>query len=362
MLTGKKVLLVEDDEISREIVLEWLHSVGLETDYAVNGKKALDYLADNLPDAVLMDIQMPEMDGFEVTRQLRKESRFNELPVIAMTAHALKGDREKCLAAGMDDYIAKSISPDKLFSTLAKWIGTATAFPEVASLIGSDDQGAAQPSDEDQLELPGIDDEQGLFRASHNRKLYEKLLKSFVRDFAGAVAEITRCLTENDRETPRRIVHSIKGVAANLGADLLSAAAAGVETSLSLHIKTVPEDTWNHFCRQLNQVISGINACFSDDKPGKVVDKQDPKGENDNRPDRAVLLEQLSRIEVLLDDDLPAACQQLEAVGSGLKKVVDGDLCRHLMDHIDDFELDEAAEIINMISQVLRGGMKTDES
>ncbi|MCD6533190.1 MAG: response regulator, partial [Deltaproteobacteria bacterium] len=149
MLKGKKVLLVEDDEISREIVREWLHRIGLETDYAVNGKMALDYLAetDNLPDAVLMDIQMPEMDGLEATRQLRQESRFDELPVIAMTAQALKGDREKCLAAGMDDYVAKSISPDKLFSTLAKWIGTATTFTEAASRL----------DDDEQLELPGID-------------------------------------------------------------------------------------------------------------------------------------------------------------------------------------------------------------
>jgi polar amino acid transport system substrate-binding protein len=361
-LKGKKVLLVEDNEINREIILEWLHSVGLETDYAVNGKKALDYLADNLPDVVLMDIQMPEMDGLEAIRQLRQESRYNELPVIAMTAQALKGDREKCLAAGMDDYIVKSISPDKLFSTLAKWIGTVTVFPEAASLTALDNQGAAQPDNEKQLELPGIDVELGLFRASHNRKLYEKLLKTFVRDFAGAEAEIVHCLTENSIETSRRLVHSIKGVAANLGAELLSAAAASVETSLSLQVKTVPEDIWNHFCRQLNQMISGINAYFYAEKFGKNVDKQDPKVDDNNRVDRALLLEQLSRIEVLLDDDLNVACRQLEAVGSDLEKVVDDNLCRHLMDHIDDFELDEAADIIKMISQVLRGGMKTDES
>ncbi|MEA3332935.1 MAG: response regulator [Pseudomonadota bacterium] len=356
MLQGKKVLLVEDNEISRELVLEWLHSAGLETDYAVNGKKALDYLADNLPDAVLMDIQMPEMDGLEVVRQLRQESRFNGLPVIAMTAHALKGDREKCLDAGMDDYIAKSINPDKLFNTLAKWIGTVAASPEAASLTALDNQGAVQLDDDEQLELPGIDVELGLFRASHNRKLYKKLLKSFARDFAGADVEITRCLTENDIETPHRIVHSIKSVAANLGADLLSAAAARVENSLSLKVKTVPEDTWNHFCRQLSQVISSINACSFVEEFEKTVDKQDPKGEDNNLVDRAVLLKQLSRIEALLDDDLKAACRQIEVVGSDLKKVVDEELCQHLMDNIDDFEIDEAVEIINMISQVLRGG------
>jgi len=356
MLKGKKVLLVEDDEISREIVREWLHRIGLETDYAVNGKTALDYLVetDNLPDAVLMDIQMPEMDGFEATRLLRQESRFDGLPVIAMTGgHISKeGYREKCLAAGMDDYVAKSISPDKLFSTLAKWIGTATTFTEAASRL----------DDDEQLELPGIDVEMGLFRASHNRKLYEKLLKTFVRDFAGADDKITRCLTENDIETPRRIAHSIKGVAANLGADLLSAAAAAVENSFASQEKTVSEDTWNHFCRQLSQVIFGINACFLVEDSGKSVDKQELKVENDNCVSRVVLLEQLSRIEALLDDDLQAVRQQIGAVGSDLKKVVDEELCQHLMDNIDDFEIDEAVEIISMISQVLRGGMKTDES
>ncbi len=367
-LKGKKILLVEDNEINREIALEWLHSAGLETDYVVNGRKALDYLADNeLPDAVLMDIQMPEMDGLEATSHLRKESRFNKLPVIAMTAHALKGDREKCLDAGMDDYITKPIDPDKLFSTLAKWIGNLSKeeneilpvgetvpFEAVhAPPLDTGNRNGTLSGDDESLELPGIDVKSGFFRANNNQKLYEKLLRTFVLDFTGIEVEIARCLTGNDRETARRTVHSIKGVAANLGAEHLSAAAADVESSLSTQEETVPGNTWENFCWQLNQVISGIEACFQTEETGKNIDKQDLKVDNEFRVDKVFLREQLGQIKALLDDDLNAARQQLEVVGPDLQLVVEESLYRGLMAHIDGFEIDEASEIIAEISNKL---------
>ena len=242
ILKGKKVLLVEDNEINREIALEWLHSAGMKTTFAVDGKKALEALSQNFPDVVLMDIQMPEMDGFEATRHIRNKLGFKDLPVIAMTAHALKGDREKCLEAGMDDYITKPIDPNKLFSTLAKWMKTIpdknlVPFMDINVKIN---QEAPQPFESPggvmPFEIPGIDVKQGLFRANNNLKLYKKLLKTFIRDFA-----------ETDAQASPRTFHSIKGVAANIGADLLSAAAADVEVCLAVSSEKMPEGKWDLF-------------------------------------------------------------------------------------------------------------------
>ncbi len=121
-LRGAKVLLVEDNEINQELVLELLLSKGIEVETANDGRRALDLLEQERFDGVLMDCQMPVMDGYETTRHLRAQEKFKDLPILAMTANAMKGDREKVLSAGMNDHIAKPIKPDVMFSRMEKWI------------------------------------------------------------------------------------------------------------------------------------------------------------------------------------------------------------------------------------------------
>ncbi len=122
-LRGIRVLLVEDNEINQEVALGQLEDAEVEVDVADNGEIALNMVKSNEYDIVLMDMQMPVMDGIEATRLIRAESRFDELPIVAMTAIALAVDRERCLEAGMNDHIAKPIDPDQLFSTLSRWVG-----------------------------------------------------------------------------------------------------------------------------------------------------------------------------------------------------------------------------------------------
>jgi len=121
-LKGVHILLVEDNEINREVVLDLLAQEGITVAVATNGRQALEVLARERFDCVLMDCQMPEMDGFTATRELRKQPGLHDLPVIALTASAMVGDREKALAAGMNDHIAKPIIIDEMFATLARWI------------------------------------------------------------------------------------------------------------------------------------------------------------------------------------------------------------------------------------------------
>ena len=133
---GSKILLVEDNAINREVAVELLHGVSLSIDTAENGRVALEKVRSNQYDLILMDVQMPEMDSLEATRLIRCMDGKAELPILAMTANAFDEDRQACMTAGMNDFVAKPVNPDNLYSTLIKWLperetdGTSALLPE----------------------------------------------------------------------------------------------------------------------------------------------------------------------------------------------------------------------------------------
>src|SRR5262249_44753519 len=157
-------------------------------------------------DMVLMDMQMPVMDGLAATRAIRQDSKFKGLPIVAMTANAMGGDREKCLEAGMNDYLAKPIDPDKLFQALLRWIPPRTAAPNVAAAPRVTT--GKPPADSAPLEIPGIETESALKRVGSNRQRYESLLRRFADSQDGAVKEIRAALDGNDSATAQRTAHS----------------------------------------------------------------------------------------------------------------------------------------------------------
>ena len=266
-LKGAHVLLVEDNEINQQVASEILKGAGLEVTLANNGQEAVHAVKQGKFDAVLMDIQMPVMDGYEATMRIRKwevgmrnkigknsdlkseirdpKSQIREIPVIAMTAHAMTGDREKSLQAGMVDHVAKPIDPDQLFTTLQKWIlplSNQDAIPSAALQSAGDGKGAvskdalaAEPvkTDDDLPEtLQGFDIEQGLKRMQGNRKLYRKLLLDFASNYGNAADEIHQALTSDDINQVHSLVHNIKGLAGNLSATGLQNAATAMDSSV----------------------------------------------------------------------------------------------------------------------------------
>nr|MDJ0864239.1 response regulator [Gammaproteobacteria bacterium] len=225
-LRGARVLLVEDNEINQELALELLASAGVVAEVANNGQEALDTLQRQRFDGVLMDVQMPVMDGYFATREIRKQDRFRDLPVIAMTANAMAGDREKVLEAGMNDHIAKPINVRDMFTTMAKWI-TPNPSLEPAAAETSPEVSPAGPIPE----LPGIDVDAGLATTQGNRRLYLKLLRMFrdgQRDFVKAFREAEQ---SDDPQGPTRVAHTLKGVAANIGAPAVQGAAKELEAA-----------------------------------------------------------------------------------------------------------------------------------
>ncbi|MDH6160182.1 response regulator [Janthinobacterium sp. CG_23.4] len=230
-LRGAWLLLVEDNEVNQEVAQKILNDAGIRVDIASNGAIALAKIEENAYDGVLMDCQMPVMDGYQATRKLRQDPRHSNLPVIAMTANAMVGDKEKCLDAGMNDFIAKPINVAQLFGTLARWITPAA--PQEATAA----QPQPQPQPQPEAELPviaGLKMAETIRRVGGNIPLMRKLLERFVETQFDAMQRIVTAIENNQLETAIREAHTLKGLAGNIGAGGLADSAARVEHLLSL--------------------------------------------------------------------------------------------------------------------------------
>jgi two-component system sensor histidine kinase/response regulator len=255
-LTGLRVLLVEDNDINQQIAVELLEGVGATVDVANNGREAVDTLSGGpIPppyDVVLMDLQMPVMDGHQATSKIRSDPRFTALPIYAMTAHATLEERNFCLANGMNGHIAKPLDPALLFDTLSK---IPRQIPEaVTPGTGAAEEAAAPP---DVLPVDGLDSADGLHRVGGNSRLYVKLLRQFASQQANAIGEIRAALAANDAESAVRLAHTLKGVAGNLGARDVQDGAAAVETLLR---GTSPADATDAALARLAAVLDPLVA------------------------------------------------------------------------------------------------------
>ena len=233
-IQGARVLLVEDNEINQQVALEILQGAGLEVTVANDGREGIDAIQKNQYDAVLMDIQMPVMDGYTASREIRNlKSEIRNVPIIAMTAHAMAGDEQKSIEAGMNDHVTKPIDPDQLFATLQKWISpveerAAVQKPPVLDAPPEPHQ-AVPEEDELPESLLGFDLAAGLSRLMGNKRLYRKLLLDLGANYGGVASEIRAALEVGDFEQAHSLVHNLKGLAGNLEAKNLQAAAVKME-------------------------------------------------------------------------------------------------------------------------------------
>jgi len=214
---GGRVLLVEDNELNQQVAVELLQEAKLTVDVAENGVVALNMLEEQEYDLLLMDMQMPVMDGIAATKEIRKEPRYANLPIIAMTANAMNRDMEKCLAAGMNDYVTKPIDPDALFNTLLRW------------LPGKEvQQGLTNPL----AIIPELNLQLGLKRMLNKRATYEKMLHRFVENQGNTIEIIGDQLEQGDYLAATRTAHTLKGSAGTIGAIELSNYAAQLEEQI----------------------------------------------------------------------------------------------------------------------------------
>ena len=278
-IQGAKLLLVEDNEINQQVAREILEGAGLNVTIATNGQEAVNAVKENNYDAVLMDVQMPVMDGYTATREIREwESELKAanssdisgsnlqpltsgLPIIAMTAHAMAGDEEKSLQAGMNGHVTKPIDPDQLFATLQKWVQPrekrATTQRPAVSVAPSGGQKVVSIDGELPGSLPGFDLADGLKRLQGNKKLYRKLLLDFATGYCKAGIEIREALDAPDFDRAHRLVHNLKGLAGNLSAKDLQAAAVNMEKLVKGVDKKAPPS------RQLNLRLAELETVLN---------------------------------------------------------------------------------------------------
>jgi two-component system, sensor histidine kinase and response regulator len=245
-------------------------------------------------DLILMDMQMPVMDGIAATKAIRSIPRFASLPIIAMTANAMDRDREMCLAAGMNDHLAKPIDPEKLFGALLQWIR-----PRAASASASSSTGPASvsvsvpPAPSGELVVPGIDAATALKRTGGNRKRYESLLQRFADSQSHALDEIRAALAGKDYPTAERLAHSLRGAAANLGVSALAEVAATAEAAIGSNQSITP--ALESLSRSLDKTIAAIRTALPADSA--------PASTPSSNADPSTIVKPLSQLKKLLEAD-----------------------------------------------------------
>jgi signal transduction histidine kinase/HPt (histidine-containing phosphotransfer) domain-containing protein/DNA-binding NarL/FixJ family response regulator len=227
-LAGRSILLVEDNRLNQEVALQFLRRAGVLATVADNGVAALDALRAQRFDLVLMDCQMPVMDGYEATRQIRLDPRYRDLPILAMTANALVGDRERSLEAGMNDHLTKPINANALYQSLAKWLLVAQVKSNLPESLSSEclspaplpaHLASAMPTESNSL--PRLDIATAIDNMAGMADLYAEAGGIFLTDSVAQTESLEQALASNDMVTARRAAHTIKGMAASLGAERL---------------------------------------------------------------------------------------------------------------------------------------------
>ena len=269
---GIHVLLVEDNEINQQIAVELLESAGARVSVAGNGHEAVEMLRaapQPVPwTMVLMDLQMPVMDGHQATREIRRDPRFANLPIVAMTAHAMAEERERCFAEGMNGHVSKPIDPDALYVAVQQWgIPRRPELPgttQPARSAGSDTAPRAPGASVLPREIPGIDMELGLKRTANNPAVYLRVLRMFVEKQHAAAEDVTSALASGDSELALRTLHTTRGVAGNIGALELASAAQALESLLREGADAGRvNDALGHFRYSLTRQLADMRSALS---------------------------------------------------------------------------------------------------
>ena len=287
-IKGAQVLLVEDNEINQQVAQEILGGAGLKVTTVGDGRQAVDAVQTGNYQAVLMDIQMPVMDGYTASLEIRKDKRFDDMPIIAMTANAMAGDKEKAIEAGMNDHVAKPIDVKQLFSCLGQWIqpgvrGFEPKADRVEPLETAPAPSAPPATPKDQLpqSIEGINVEEGLMRVGGNEKLYRNILMKLRDDYAKTDEEIRGLLQSEKADEAERLAHSIKGVAGNVGAGPLQDAGAALESAIKQGERETYEEKISNFGGVLRDVVEALGILGDEPKQVEIVktgaEEADPK-------------------------------------------------------------------------------------
>ncbi len=341
-IRGARVLLVEDNELNREVALGLLEDAHLAMDTAENGQIAVQMVAEHNYDLVLMDMQMPVMDGLAATRAIRLKPQFQSLPIIAMTANVMESDREKCTEAGMNDHLAKPIDPEALFAALLRWIkprGDLAADAPRETIAAA--ERVTEPTSSPEappLQIAGIDTQSALRRTGGNPKRYEILLRKFAE--SANVEEIREAHSSGDTATAARAAHSLKGAAANLGATAVANAAGEVETAIKTGQSV--QSVLNVLAAKLRAVVQAIQSVLPNEEVTETARAA--------TADPASAVGPLRRLTKLLSNDDAEAADFIVDAQPDLAKVLTGREMMTLQAFVGNYDFNGALKCVSEIA------------
>ncbi len=340
-IRGAKVLVVEDNEINQEVTCEILKKKGLRTESAYDGPQALKLLERKKFDAVLLDINMPGIDGYTTSQKIREQHAYKDLPIIAFTANAMKGDVEKALNAGMNDHVSKPVDVRTLFSVLSKWIKPR----EYQYDVGSSSEQTSSPNEIQKklARLEGLDVQEGLDRLNRDSTLYLKILAQFAKTQKRSANRLQQALSKNDQEEAIRLAHTLKGLTGNIGAWKLYATARQLYESL--HNNDIPKAMrlLPGFAKELHLVVHSIEALEIENTLGQETKAAVPPDTVDQ------LLHDLLRLLENYDATAIDVARQLS--GAVFAGVHQNALFSQLLSEINEYNFQEAAKTLNRFLQ-----------
>ncbi|MFZ6731676.1 two-component regulator propeller domain-containing protein [Undibacterium sp. Ji42W] len=357
---GMRILLVEDNHINQQIAAELMTEAGMIVDVADNGRIAIDKLNQGNPyDIVLMDLQMPEMDGYAATTIIRSYPEWLDLPIIAMTAHAMNEERQRCLDTGMNDHIAKPIDPDSFFATLARWCGQrmpgyqaedlASAPAATAAAVVAAPATNAEPAKTEtpvhDLTIPGVDVAPALRRCSQNLDLYLRLLQIFVESAAATPDKIRQALEHGDRGTAEREAHTMRGAAGNIGATAL----AVVSTELELAIENSDENEalLQKFTTASAELINALKQALQEQAGKEAV----LKGRGPDTTDAAEIADLFATLRQYLEESDSEALDYFNTHQPSMRQVL-GAQTEEFVRSLQVFDFETALQILDDVSPV----------
>jgi PAS domain S-box-containing protein len=340
---GIRILLVEDNEINRQVATELLESAGASVTVANDGREAVKLLlrGEQPPpfDIVFMDLQMPEMDGFEATRILRARPKLRDLPIVAITAHALVEERQRCLAAGMNDHVSKPIEPDALFATLLRWTNPRQKLPTSAGSAGG-----KTPDAMTLREIDGVDMAGALPRVAGNKQLYRDLLVGFANKQNALTSQILTAIQSGDTTMAERIVHTVKGVAGNIGLGKLLLIAEKLERSLR-NADPAARALAEEFAQIANHQVQAIHRALGDVSSGHLAGSGTPAPFDPRAAAQVV-----ARLRDLLETSDGDAVEVFPAVDRVLSGTVDQSRLDALREAISEFDFESASYKLSEIT------------
>jgi CheY-like chemotaxis protein len=291
-------------------------------------------------DIVFMDLQMPEMDGLTATRLLRDTPHLQQLPIIAMTAHALVEERQRCLEAGMNDHVSKPIEPDALFATLMRW-----GRPRQEQGARAESRAAKAPDDAILPEIDGVDLAGALSRVAGNKRLYRDLLEQFAAKQAEINSQIVAAIHSGDNKLAEQILHTLKGVAGNIGLGSISVAAEKLERAVREQDSAVPALA-EEFTRVANRQVEAIESAMRNVAPDRVAE-----GKRISSFDARAVSAAIAQLRALLESSDGDAAESFAVLEDTLGGICDKPRLSALGTAISEFDFDGARKKLDEIAR-----------